>query len=76
MHAKRFASSNVLLQTRGGWRLSPAYDILPVPMVSVERRDLALEIGRFGRAASLYNILSQGEAFGLSRRKRPRQSVL
>ena len=54
-----------LLHTRGGWRLSPAYDILPVPMVSVERRDVALEVGRFGRAASLYNLLSQCEAFGL-----------
>ena len=59
--------NHALLQTRGGWRLSPAYDILPVPMVSVERRDLALEVGRFGRAASLYNILSHCEAFGLSK---------
>lgn len=59
--------NHALLQTRGGWRLSPAYDILPVPMVSVERRDLALEVGRFGRAASLYNILSQCDAFGLSK---------
>ncbi len=42
-----------------------AYDILPVAMVSVEPRDLALEVGRFGRAASLYNLLSQCEAFGL-----------
>ncbi|NRF68998.1 HipA domain-containing protein [Aquincola sp. S2] len=59
--------NHALLQTRGGWRLSPAYDILPVPMVSVERRDLALEVGRFGRAASLYNILSHCDAFGLSK---------
>lgn len=59
--------NHALLQTRGGWRLSPAYDILPVPMVSVERRDLALEVGRFGRAASLYNILSHCDVFGLSR---------
>ena len=57
--------NHALLNTRGGWRLSPAYDIVPVPMVSVERRDLALEVGRFGRAASLYNLLSQCEAFGL-----------
>ncbi len=59
--------NHALLLTRGGWRLSPAYDILPVPMVSVERRDLALEVGRFGRAASLYNILSRCDAFGLSK---------
>jgi serine/threonine-protein kinase HipA len=36
-------------------------------MVSLERRDLALEVGRFGRAASLYNILSRCEAFGLTK---------
>jgi serine/threonine-protein kinase HipA len=58
--------NHALLHTKGGWRLSPAYDILPVPLVSLERRDLALEVGRFGRAASLYNILSQCEVFGLT----------
>lgn len=57
--------NHAMLQTPGGWRLSPAYDIVPVPMVSQERRDLALEAGRFGRVASLYNLLSQSEAFGL-----------
>ena len=35
------------------------------PLVSVERRDLALAVGRFGRAAGLYNLLSQCEDFGL-----------
>jgi serine/threonine-protein kinase HipA len=59
--------NHALVQTKGGWRLSPAYDILPVPLVSVERRDLALQVGRFGRAASLYNILSQCDVFGLTR---------
>ncbi|HKW82162.1 MAG TPA: HipA domain-containing protein, partial [Burkholderiaceae bacterium] len=59
--------NHALLQTSGGWRLSPAYDIVPVPMVSVERRELALEVGRFGRAASLYNILSRCDVFGLSK---------
>lgn len=58
--------NHALLHTKGGWRLSPAYDILPVPLVSVERRDLALEVGRFGRAAGLYNILSRCDAFGVS----------
>lgn len=59
--------NHALLHTRSGWRLSPAYDILPVAMVSLERRDLALEVGRFGRVASLYNLLSQCDAFGLTR---------
>lgn len=59
--------NHALLQTKGGWRLSPAYDIVPVPMVAVERRDLALEVGRFGRAAGVYNILSRCDAFGLTK---------
>lgn len=59
--------NHALVNTRSGWRLSPAYDIVPVPLLSVERRDLALEIGRYGRAASLYNVLSRCEVFGLAR---------
>lgn len=58
--------NHALLHTYSGWRLSPAYDIVPVPLVSQERRDLALEAGRFGRVASLYNLLSDCGAFGLS----------
>ena len=59
--------NHALLHTRGGWRLSPAYDIVPVPLVSQERRDLAMDAGRFGRAAGRYNLLSQCALFGLSR---------
>lgn len=58
--------NHALLQTSQGWRLSPAYDIVPQPLLSQERRDLALEVGRFGRVVSLYNLLSHCEAFGLS----------
>lgn len=58
--------NHALLKVQDHWRLSPAYDIVPVPLVSVERRDLALEIGSYGRAASVYNILSQSSVFGLS----------
>ncbi|MES2957498.1 MAG: HipA domain-containing protein [Pseudomonadota bacterium] len=57
--------NHAMLNTRSGWRLSPAYDIVPTPLVSQERRDLALEVGTFGRAASRYNLLSQCDAFGL-----------
>ncbi len=32
----------------------------------MERRDLALTIGRFGRNASIYNILSQCTRFGVT----------
>jgi serine/threonine-protein kinase HipA len=59
--------NHALLRTPGGWRLSPAYDIVPVALLSQERRDLALEVGRFGRAASLYNLVSMSEVFGLTR---------
>lgn len=58
--------NHALLQVEGGWRLSPAYDIVPVPAMSKERRDLALQVGAFGRSASVYNLLSQPEVFGLS----------
>jgi len=58
--------NHALLQVDGNWRLSPAYDIVPVPATSKERRDLALQVGAFGRAASIYNLLSQPQVFGLS----------
>jgi serine/threonine-protein kinase HipA len=58
--------NHALLQVDGAWRLSPAYDLVPVPATSKERRDLALQVGSFGRAASIYNLLSQPEVFGLS----------
>ena len=58
--------NHAMLRTTGGWRLAPAYDIVPVPLISLERRDLALEAGRYGRAASVYNLLSDCASFGLS----------
>jgi len=47
-----------------GWRLSPAYDIVPYPQVSLER-DLAIGVGRNGRQATLKNALSDAASFGL-----------
>ena len=58
--------NHALLQVDGRWRLSPAYDIVPVAATSKERRDLALQVGSFGRAASVFNLLSQPAVFGLS----------
>lgn len=58
--------NHALVRTASGWRLSPAYDIVPVALVSQERRDLALIAGRHGRAASMYNLMSRCDAFGLS----------
>ena len=58
--------NHALLRRQKGWRLSPAYDLLPAPVVSLERRDLALTVGNYGRTASIYNLLSQAGRFGLS----------
>jgi serine/threonine-protein kinase HipA len=49
-----------------GWRLSPAYDVLPYPQVSLDR-NLAIGVGRDGRRASMRNALSDSAGFGLSR---------
>lgn len=58
--------NHAILNTDRGWRLSPAYDLVPSPVVSLERRDLALAVGKFGRTASVYNLVSQCTRFGMS----------
>ena len=58
--------NHAVLRTARGWRLTPAYDLVPAPLVSLERRDLAMTIGTYGRTASIYNLLSQCERFGLT----------
>jgi len=58
--------NHALLRRPKGWRLSPAYDLVPAPVVSLERRDLALTVGNYGRTASIYNLLSQAGRFGLT----------
>jgi len=58
--------NHALLRHADGWRLSPLYDVVPAPVISLERRDLALTVGTYGRAASVYNLISQSERFGLS----------
>ena len=49
------------------WKLSPAYDLTPATPISMERRDLALNIGDAGRYANAENILSQSLRFLLKR---------
>lgn len=49
-----------------GWHLSPGYDIVPFPQVSLER-DLAIGVGSNGRQATLKNALSEIASFGLTR---------
>jgi serine/threonine-protein kinase HipA len=47
------------------WRLSPAYDLTPSMPISMERRDLALSCGDWGRYAHAENLLSQSARFYL-----------
>ncbi len=58
--------NHAVRRTTRGWHLTPAYDLVPTPLLSLERRDLAMTIGTYGRTASIYNLLSQCERFGLT----------
>jgi serine/threonine-protein kinase HipA len=49
------------------FELAPAYDLTPNPLTSVERRDLALTVGRFNRYANRENLLSECERFRLDK---------
>lgn len=49
------------------WRLSPAYDLTPSASVSIERRDLAMICGDYGRFANVSNFLSQHARFLLDK---------
>ena len=48
------------------WRLSPAFDLIPAPVVGLER-DLAMQCGSSGRRASKGNLLSEAGRFMLER---------
>jgi|SRR5581483_804037 len=49
------------------WKLSPAYDLTPAPVVAQDRRDLAMESGDLGRYANAKNLLSQHARFLLEK---------
>jgi len=59
--------NHAAIAARRDFRLSPAYDLVPCPHVSQERRHLALTIGDYGRYANAANILSQAPRFLLGR---------
>ena len=58
--------NHALLARGRGWRLSPAYDLEPMP-VAVERRDLAMVCGPRGRRANRANLLAAAGRFLLER---------
>src|SRR5215472_4171770 len=47
------------------FELAPAYDLTPNPLTSIERRDLALIVGRYNRYANRENLLSDCARFRL-----------
>jgi serine/threonine-protein kinase HipA len=55
--------NHALIAKDKDWKLSPAYDLTPAPVISQERRDLAMECGDMGRYANAKNILSQHARF-------------
>jgi serine/threonine-protein kinase HipA len=58
--------NHAIIAKERDWKLSPAYDLVPMPQVSVERRDLAMICGDQGRFANARNLLSQSARFLLS----------
>jgi len=59
--------NHALLASDREWRLSPAYDLTPSPVVAIERRDLAMACGPAGRLASKANLLGGAGRFMLDR---------
>ena len=58
--------NHAMIAWEHGWRLSPAYDLVPSPVLAQERRDLAMVCGKFGRFASRENLVSASGRFFLS----------
>ena len=58
--------NHAMIAWENGWRLSPAYDLVPSPVLAQERRDLAMVCGKFGRFASRENLVSASGRFFLS----------
>lgn len=54
------------LYDQGGWVLSPAYDVVPQPVMGDELRALSLEIGEQGRVVSEGHLVESGGPFGLT----------
>lgn len=64
--------NHAVVAAKQEFRLSPAYDLVPSRHVSLERRDLALAIGNYGRYANAENLLSQAPRFLLEREEAAR----
>lgn len=58
--------NHAILAKDRNWRLSPAFDLTPSPVVAIDRRDLAMTCGHFGRYANKANVMSAHGRFFLS----------
>ena len=58
--------NHALLAPGRDFELSPAYDLTPNPLMSLERRDLAMLVGRYGRFANRENLISTAARFRLT----------
>jgi len=58
--------NHAIIAKHRDWRLSPAFDLMPSPVIALERRDLAMVCGRFGRYANKRNLLSDHGRFLLA----------
>ena len=50
--------NHAMLAPGTSWRLSPAYDLVPSPVLALDQRDLAMACGQYGRQANRTNLLS------------------
>ncbi|HEX7072469.1 MAG TPA: HipA domain-containing protein [Hyphomicrobiaceae bacterium] len=55
--------NHALLAKGRAWRLSPAYDLTPNPVVALDRRDLAMDCGPAGRYANKANLIGAAGRF-------------
>jgi len=55
--------NHALIAMDHDWKLSPAYDLTPSPVVSQDHRDLAMSCGDLGHFANAKNLLTQRSRF-------------
>ncbi|MFB9263019.1 HipA domain-containing protein [Bradyrhizobium erythrophlei] len=65
--------NHAILAKDRAWSLSPAYDRTPDPIIALERRDLAMALGTWGRYANRVNCYRSANAF-FCPKTRPQQS--
>lgn len=61
--------NHAILAKDTNWRLSPAYDLTPMPTIALDNRDLSMTCGRHGRMANKANLLSGHARFLLDAQK-------